>query len=74
MPNAITKVAGITETVPTGPLQMGNQWPGIYIKGQDALAAAALLRRMKGKISNAGYQMGIDALADLLGSCYVEKR
>jgi hypothetical protein len=70
----IRKVAGITEFIQSGPLQMGDQWPGVYLKGQDALQASAILGRLKGKISNAGYQMAIDELAELLGSCYVENR
>jgi hypothetical protein len=33
----ITKVPGVTERIDTGPLQFGDDWPGVFFRGADAL-------------------------------------
>lgn len=34
----LTKVPGVAERVETGPLQFGDDWPGVFIRGDNALA------------------------------------
>lgn len=34
----------MTARVETGPTQFGNDWPGLFIRGDDALALAMYLR------------------------------
>jgi hypothetical protein len=38
----ITKIAG-TERVSSGPIQIGEDWPGVFIRGDEALAKADLI-------------------------------
>lgn len=33
-----------TERVETGPLQIGEDWPGVFLRGDDAMAHAAAMR------------------------------
>lgn len=39
----LTKVHHEGPRVETGPLQFGDDWPGIFIRGDNALADAAML-------------------------------
>lgn len=43
IPPIITKVPGVKERVETGPLQFGDDWPGIFIRGDNALGDAQML-------------------------------
>ena len=35
-----------SERVPTGPLKLGEDWPGIFIRGDEALGMASDMKRM----------------------------
>jgi hypothetical protein len=42
----IRRLARVKEQVRTGPIQFGtNDWPGVFIRGDEALALADLLER-----------------------------
>lgn len=43
IPPRITKVPGVQERIETGPLQFGDDWPGVFIRGDNALADANML-------------------------------
>jgi hypothetical protein len=43
IPPTITKVPGVSERVETGPLQFGDDWPGVFIRGDNALSDAQML-------------------------------
>lgn len=60
--------------IENGPIQFGADWPGVFIRGDDALGYAATLRKLlistsflRGTISGSD----LEQLADLLGSCRV---
>lgn len=55
--------------VPTGALQFGNDWPGVFIRGDDALSYAFALRRAGPQIDEGCARLV--ELADLLASCRV---
>jgi hypothetical protein len=64
--------------VETGRMQLeGDRWPGVFLRGKDALAYAGVIRRLIGLV---GKDLGPDAardwhrlseLAELLESCRV---
>ena len=56
----ITKLPATKNRVETGPLRFGNDWPGIFIRGDDALAVGHSLSLALGKTSE---------LVELLLSC-----
>ena len=63
--------------VETGPVQFGDDWPGVFIRGDDALAFSAYLEHLLIMVreGNPEIDPGVDltcGLLDLLDSCYVE--
>lgn len=40
------KVLQMTERVETGKMQVGNDWPGVFIRGDEALAYAGMIHRL----------------------------
>jgi hypothetical protein len=44
----ITKVPGVAERVETGPIQFGDDWPGVFIRGDNALFYANALEAALG--------------------------
>lgn len=64
----------MNERAETGPMRFGNDWPGIYIRGDNALGMAADLKAIDRYIANgvmvpAGFRLAIQEMAKLLDSC-----
>jgi hypothetical protein len=59
----------------TGPMQFGDDWPGVFIRGDDALGYALALRRAVERLAGVECSsVDVARLADmieLLGSCRV---
>ena len=56
----------------TGPLQFGEDWPGVFIRGDNALFFAKALRRTIGRMDDGWLdKMMMQGLADTLESCSV---
>jgi hypothetical protein len=57
----------------TGPMQFGDDWPGVFIRGDDAIGYALALRRAIERLVEADSpSVDVARLADLvelLGSC-----
>ena len=69
----MTTIQNIPEQSPrveSGVVQFGNDWPGIFIRGDRAMYLAACLKHQNPSFLELG---SIKGLADLLGSCDVEK-
>jgi hypothetical protein len=47
----------------TGPLKLGNDWPGIFIRGDEALGYAAKLRALYVKANERAAELSEDELA-----------
>jgi hypothetical protein len=68
------------ERVETGPVQFGSDWPGVFIRGDNALWYGQKLRVMLEEMYRAPHLSGehkmfiasLNELADLLSSCRVE--
>jgi hypothetical protein len=59
----------------TGPMQFGDDWPGVFIRGDDAIGYASALRRAVEKLAEVD-SPSVNAarladLVELLGSCRV---
>lgn len=73
----ITKVPGVEERVETGPLQFGDDWPGVFIRGDHALVDAMTLQAAMSSISFSDDITGemarsvIEGLISTLSSCRV---
>jgi len=54
----------------TGPMQFGDDWPGVFIRGDDAIGYASALRRAVEKLAEAhnrsAEMAGLANLADLV--------
>jgi hypothetical protein len=61
--------------VETGPMQFGGDWPGLFIRGDEALGYASALRRGVERLAEVDSpSVDLARLADLvelLGSCRV---
>jgi hypothetical protein len=73
MPDDVRILPHMTARVETGPTQFGNDWPGVFIRGDNAfnyhIHLRALLASADGNdIISTSVVAG---LADLLGSCIV---
>ena len=56
--------------VGTGPYQFGDDWPGVFIRGDEALNLAAKLRAF-GRLRPEARRIILDELIELLVSCEV---
>jgi hypothetical protein len=79
---------GVTEGPATGPMQSEGDWPGVFIRGDDALCYAIALTKLTEKLGAVGQQdpdllvrhdiipdaSYLITLADLLKSCRVSER
>lgn len=69
----IRKLPAQTERVETGPMQFGDDWPGVFIRGDNAFHFATLLRAYIAAKATDGDNwltaMMVQQLADLLASC-----
>jgi hypothetical protein len=59
----MTKQIASDERVPTGALQFGDDWPGVFIRGDEAMAYASIVRRVAPELCG---------LVSLLESCKAE--
>ena len=59
----------------TGPMQFGDDWPGVFIRGDNALFFAMAVRRVAETIDKSGSlwmdRAVLEGLADTLSSCSV---
>jgi hypothetical protein len=73
----MTKKIAIDERVPTGALQFGDDWPGVFIRGDEAIGYALMLHDLlNGRLSPEQIRSlppgsRLHGLMDLLGSCSV---
>jgi hypothetical protein len=72
------KEAAMTERAETGRMQFGDDWPGVFIRGDDALAFARSLRQLLHKTEKRASELSqqqvaacsrSSELAALLESC-----
>lgn len=60
----------------TGPMQFGEDWPGVFIRGDHAMHYASHLRMLLDgtikpeEVKNFSNAVGLHGLLDLLTSCY----
>jgi hypothetical protein len=72
MDNEIREVLPIARRIDTGALRFGNDWPGVFIRGDEALEYAKWLRKL---VVVEEFPDGLYAgLARLLESCRVDKK
>lgn len=73
----------MTDKLRTGPIAFGSDWPGVFIRGDDALSYAVTLRALfaeaDGRAADLSQEelrawMQVKELADLLWSCRAKER
>ena len=75
----IKNLKKIKERIETGAIQFGEDWPGIYLRGGDALWFGYILKMLNEKypfdeVLTDIYQMkSLKDFIELLYSCHVEK-
>lgn len=60
--------------VETGPVQFGNDWPGVFIRGDEAMYYAMMLRiaiACIGDTGAGGVKSNLESLERVLQSCVV---
>lgn len=64
----IRKLPAVEERVETGPIQFGDDWPGTFIRGDNALNYALTLRNViqHEQISSAFSMLGLQSLLNEL--------
>lgn len=62
------------QRVETGPVQFGNDWPGVFIRGDNAMYYAMMLRiaiACIGDTGAGGVKSNLESLERVLQSCVV---
>lgn len=57
---------GSSELTPTGALQFTDDWPGLFIRGADAIPVAVAIRRLQTKLEGATDAQVVLALKELV--------
>lgn len=65
---AIRQLPAVAERVETGPVQFGDDWPGVFIRGDSAFAYAMALRAMLRGTADPFSEAMVMGLADTLAS------
>ena len=64
--------------VETGPTQFGDDWPGVFIRGDEAMGLADMIEKLQldGTSLPCGGANGapLNRIVDLLKSCWVERK
>lgn len=55
--------------VETGPIQFGDDWPGVFIRGDNAFALAMSLQAVLGGRKDVFSEASVRGLLELLQSC-----
>jgi hypothetical protein len=56
----------VADRLDSGPLKVGNDWPGVFIRGDEAMGFVTILKSVKIEYNAA------DELIKLLESCHVD--
>jgi len=67
---AIHKFAHEGERIETGVVQFGEDWPGIFIRGDQAIGMSELLKVIAARVPASEADL-LKRISDLLGSCRV---
>jgi hypothetical protein len=59
----------IAKRIETGPLRFGSDWPGVFIRGDDALGWSGTLRHLAQHGDSIQREHALNKLADLLATC-----
>lgn len=67
----ITKLSELVERAETGPMQFGDDWPGVFIRGDQALYLAHILKMHlhHPEADSMITRSVLEGLASTLGSC-----
>lgn len=63
----------LSERVETGPIQFGDDWPGVFIRGDNALYLHMMLKSHLAGNKDFASELAMKNLANLLESCDVKK-
>ena len=64
----------VKSRMPTGAMQFGKDWPGLFIRGDDAIALALDIRRLQEKIKSTGNRALINSMSSLVELAEVVER
>ncbi len=69
----VLKLPAQDKRVETGPVQFGDDWPGVFIRGDSALFAAITVAQAAGAVDDKYWLLKsqLKGLADTLRSCSV---
>lgn len=68
------KMVQSVERISTGPTRFGTDWPGVFIRGDEALAFANKLELLRDFVTDDSFikSPALKGLIDLLRSCKVD--
>jgi hypothetical protein len=68
----LTKLPGVQDRVETGPIQFGDDWPGMFIRGDNALIIAGMLDYIAKDLVRS-QKIFLTELAGLLRCCHIDE-
>ncbi len=74
MNDTVRKFPPEAQRVETGPIQFGDDWPGIFLRGDTALYFAYLLDNIKHSQTDPVIELILENFAELLSSCDIRKQ
>ena len=63
----------LSERIETGPVQFGDDWPGVFIRGDNALYLCMMLKSHLAGSKDFASELAMKNLANLLESCNIVK-
>ena len=69
--NEIRKLPGVEDRVETGPVQFGDDWPWIFIRGDNCFAYRMALAGLRDETNNPFDVALVQSLIDLFDGCNV---
>lgn len=70
----IRNLPEVEQRVETGPVQFGDDWPGVFIRGDDAAWYVGVLTRAAKSITDPFARLMVSALRDELSGCDLTMR
>jgi hypothetical protein len=71
---AVRQLPDSGERVETGAVQFGDDWPGVFIRGDHALYYALCLNLQRSGAAGPIEDSNVRGLAEILGSCDARKQ
>jgi len=71
----IRQLSGVVPRVETGPLRFGDDWPGVFLRGDQAILAGETLDHLlRGGYLDGLHRRALEELVEVLRSCDLRRK